>query len=50
MIERALHQYDLNPNNCVIIGDRDRDIQAAEQAGVAGIKITAMNYLITSFN
>ena len=41
MIERALHQYDLNPNNCVIIGDSDRDIQAAEQAGVAGIKITA---------
>jgi len=41
MIERALHQHNLKSENCVIIGDSDRDIDAANQAGVQGIKITA---------
>lgn len=41
MIEKALHRHDLNPENCVIIGDSDRDIEAAKRASVKGIKIKA---------
>ncbi|MBM3399429.1 MAG: HAD family hydrolase [Bacteroidetes bacterium] len=41
MVEKALHKFNLKPENCVMIGDRARDVQAAEGAGVKGIKIDA---------
>lgn len=41
MIERALKQYRLNPDKCVMIGDSERDIIAANRAGVKGFKINA---------
>lgn len=39
MIERALHRYNLDPNLCVMIGDKERDIECASRAGVRGILI-----------
>lgn len=39
MVEKALHRFHLKPQNCVMIGDRERDVLAAEGAGVRGIKI-----------
>lgn len=39
MVEKALHKFNLMPQNCVMIGDRERDVQAAEGAGVRGIQI-----------
>lgn len=37
MIERALHRYKLDSSQCVMVGDRDRDIEAAASVGVRGI-------------
>ena len=34
MIERALAKYNANPNQCFLIGDNQRDVQAAHAAGV----------------
>jgi D-glycero-D-manno-heptose 1,7-bisphosphate phosphatase len=39
MIERALARYEIDPTRSIMIGDRDRDVQCANKAGVAGIKI-----------
>jgi D-glycero-D-manno-heptose 1,7-bisphosphate phosphatase len=40
MVEKALHRFNLKPENCVMIGDRERDVMAAQGAGVRGIQIT----------
>jgi len=37
MIERALHKYGIDPNQSVMFGDKQRDIDAAEKAGVRGM-------------
>ena len=29
-----INKYQLNPENCFLIGDNDRDVQAAKAAGV----------------
>ncbi len=47
MIERALHQLGAIPKNAVMIGDSERDVQAAEKVGVKGIKIEP-NHLPTN--
>jgi len=39
MIEKALHKFNIDPSQSFMIGDRDRDVQCAEYAGVKGIKI-----------
>ena len=39
MIQKAIAKHQLNPSKCVMIGDHDRDIDAASQAGVKGIRI-----------
>jgi D-glycero-D-manno-heptose 1,7-bisphosphate phosphatase len=39
MVERALARYRLDPEHCVMIGDRDRDVECAAAAGVKGIRI-----------
>lgn len=41
MIEKALARFDLDPKQSVMIGDRPRDIEAAEGAGVRGILVDA---------
>ena len=37
MVEKGLHMFKLNPKNCVLIGDKPRDIEAGEKAGVRGV-------------
>jgi D-glycero-D-manno-heptose 1,7-bisphosphate phosphatase len=39
MVERALQRYNIDPQLSFMIGDRDRDVQCAEGAGVRGIKM-----------
>ena len=37
MVEKGLHKFGLDPKNCVLIGDKERDIEAGEKAGVRGV-------------
>lgn len=39
MIERAMHKYDIDPSQSYFIGDKWRDLECGEKAGVKGIKI-----------
>jgi len=39
MIEKGLHQFHLDPEQCLIIGDKQRDLDAAAAAGVDGVLI-----------
>ncbi len=39
MVEKALHRHRINPQKSLIIGDRERDVEAAQGAGVKGIQI-----------
>jgi D-glycero-D-manno-heptose 1,7-bisphosphate phosphatase len=39
MIEKAIARHNINPDQSVMIGDKWRDLEAAEGAGVRGIKI-----------
>jgi D-glycero-D-manno-heptose 1,7-bisphosphate phosphatase len=41
LIEKAIHRFNVDPSQSFMIGDRDRDVQCAEAAGVKGIKIVA---------
>ncbi|HEY0977879.1 MAG TPA: HAD family hydrolase [Flavobacteriales bacterium] len=42
LLERAIARYDLDPARSVMIGDRERDVQAANSVGVRGV-LTASN-------
>ena len=46
LMERALARYNLDPTTSVMIGDRERDVQCANQAGVRGILIPTNSPLI----
>lgn len=39
MLEKAIAKYGLDPSQCLMIGDTDRDMKAAEKAGVKGLLI-----------
>src|SRR5690606_30346690 len=39
MLEKGLAKFNLDPAQCWLIGDRMRDIQAAEKVGVKGILV-----------
>lgn len=39
MIEKLIAKYNLNPNESVMIGDNESDMEAAARAGIPGIKI-----------
>lgn len=45
MIEKALQKYKLNKNKCFMIGDTERDIKAAERAGIRGYLLTSNSSL-----
>ena len=39
MVQRALQRFNIDPEQSFMIGDRDRDVECAEGAGVKGIKM-----------
>lgn len=45
MLEKAIARYDINRNESYFIGDSDRDMKAAVNAGVKGIKVIANSNL-----
>lgn len=47
MIEKALAKHGIDPDHSVMIGDKWRDLEAAEGAGVKGIKIDVNQSLKT---
>lgn len=47
MIEKAIHRHGIDPDKSVMIGDKYRDIEAGEGAGVRGIKIDVNQNLAT---
>lgn len=46
LIQRAIHRYRLDVNYCLMIGDRERDVLAAQKAGVTGILIESNSNLL----
>lgn len=42
MLERAMHKFKALPKDCFMIGDADRDLQAAQKLGVKGILIKGL--------
>lgn len=46
MVEKALARFDIDPARSYFIGDRDRDVQAAEAAGVKGILVESNTDLL----
>ena len=47
MIEKAIHRHNVDPSKSVMIGDKWRDIEAGEAAGVRGIKVDVNQNLAT---
>jgi D-glycero-D-manno-heptose 1,7-bisphosphate phosphatase len=45
-VERACAKFKLNRNESLMIGDRDRDVQCAEAAGVRGFQMEKNGRLI----
>ena len=39
LLERAMARYDIDPGGSVMIGDRERDVIAAQGAGIRGILV-----------
>ncbi len=39
LIEKAIARFNINPEISFMIGDKQRDVEAAEKAGVKGIKV-----------
>lgn len=46
MLLRAITDYDLDAAKCYMIGDSDRDIQAAQRAGVKAYKIKTNSSIV----
>lgn len=49
-IEKSLARFSIDPSTSFFIGDKDRDIEAAQKAGVTGILIQANTPLLTIMN
>jgi len=41
LLERAIARYGIDPARSFMIGDRERDVQAAEAVGVKGVRVEA---------
>lgn len=39
MLEKAMARYRINPEKAVMIGDNDKDVEAAHSAGIHGVKV-----------
>jgi D-glycero-D-manno-heptose 1,7-bisphosphate phosphatase len=46
LIEKALARFNIDPSLSFMIGDKERDIEAAEKAGVKGILVRANESLV----
>jgi D-glycero-D-manno-heptose 1,7-bisphosphate phosphatase len=46
MVERGLAKFQLNPAECVLVGDKARDIESGEKVGVPGIQIDVNGSLL----
>jgi len=49
-VEKALARFDIDPQKSYFIGDKERDVEAGEKAGVKGILIEANVSLKTILN
>ncbi len=49
-IEKGLARFDIDPSKSYFIGDKERDVEAGEKAGVTGILIEANISLKTILN
>lgn len=47
MIEKAIARFNIDVNNSFLIGDNQKDIEAADKAGVKGIKIESNQSLMS---
>ena len=41
MIEKAMALYNIDPTQSYMIGDRERDVEAAEKVGIKGILVNS---------
>ncbi len=41
MLEKAIARFKLDKDLCLMVGDKERDIEAAQGAGVKGVLIEA---------
>ena len=46
LLERAIARYGIDPSASVMIGDRDRDVEAAAAVGVRGVLVVANTPLL----
>ena len=46
MVERGLAKFQLNPAECVLVGDKARDVESGEIVGVPGIQIDVNGSLL----
>ena len=46
MVERGVAKFQLNPAECVLVGDKARDVECAEKVGVPGIQIDVNGSLL----
>ncbi|QEC53693.1 D-glycero-D-manno-heptose 1,7-bisphosphate phosphatase [Anseongella ginsenosidimutans] len=47
MLEKALARFDIDPSRSYLIGDRERDVEAAEKVGIHGILIESDQSLLS---
>ena len=47
MLERAVSKYKINPERSLMIGDSDRDIEAAQAVNIPGVKIPSNSSIKT---
>ena len=50
LLEKAIARYGVDQSKSYFIGDSDRDISAAEKAGVTGVKVVANDNLVNYLN
>ena len=46
MVERGLAKFQLNPAECVLVGDKARDVESGGKVGVPGIQINVNGSLL----
>jgi phosphoglycolate phosphatase-like HAD superfamily hydrolase len=50
MLEKAIGRFNLNAKECIMIGDKERDVTAAAGAGVTGFLVPSNPTLIELMN